>query len=1485
MHTQKLISSNAFINQAQVEMTLEHTDSEGRKFENVSKSTIHIPYDVDISKLICKNIDIVRVSSRNGVLTFPQNTNGKFVFLLNRCDDHIMLLSCDIQKHGGHGLIVQDNTSLYHGVPIYAINKMQFEDLKEHDTRISVTLKRLEETENEHVSESEYMNGTESPDSIPDVSATTTADERIVSATKSFIGTVSSTVSSRFSFSSSAVKQPMKDLLKEWNTAEDGLNSFVKASNILNEKGLQKDSEMVEIYNCLHQHLKLCNHEVHITLLAFIASFYISYEEKCPEKPKPLVREMTEKCFLNLDVSYSTTFQVFQQSEADPVRISLIASINKIIEKMGAGKTKVQAEHKILLSNLLYTLRSVSGGSVDIKILIPLIDPSSFFDLQHHFLSNVLEPNQLYSLALISQPSLEEMLECQGIIRATTAEGSESENIPLQSVVINHLQDLISRKSFGNISDTTCQAVIQFLNVHRIKSAVHSALLKKFAFTYYAEWDFKRLVTFWAMVDVEDSHYSNCKRIVTTALKEYMSNYSSRVPLFPSPIGHLLLSLDLIDSTLDCIAEFMRSNQSLLNKLLLIDAYWAEVDELHTFDSDIIEHNILYFISSALRSPVKSLWKEVFEIASSNPSLFSKRNTVENALFREKIAKSVIAKASDDDVFASINDLALPVTEMPKFMFYLQLELSKYLQCSCGGIELATKWFRHYQKLHSEKTGIMILLRDVLENAIEGWNPLNLMDVMRLKGLLLDTLVQFCENINDDIVSSIRQKLLKLGETWSTSFYEKLITVGDIDEMISMYSDKKWKNFESFTGFPLPTNDDLTEKKVFAEKLLLSIQELYCFDFQEKSSRTTILDVLHWYDCDRSDDTILFQSIEYTDRICQAPCEIDSMLEVVLNQRYTVSDIVAVEKSLSHFLKSYLQEVRVAHYFHANGSVVFKNHIGLGSWTSITIEDFMDRLEKAKTYLSRFIRCEIDNLFSSLINFVDDKSIIWKGEVNIISYCPIFGFNEDDIDRFFAVVSAIEVSRVLDSFVQCCKSLDFGFVVSSDFQKLELLASSSDKATWTLGDVFGYSTKLKCLFTEDHSTSDTNETKEWLAKELEVLSCVANISKYMKFWGFVREMNWFGEEGIKQFYDEYGNVTNFLLFSNSESFEHVVLDALEPSVRFLASLGGHLSEPCLKNFNSSIRSFLSEKDLTRIEENLMFCFQNLTSIRGWFTDGLDEMAVAFKRFDSVWASGEYEIASDLILRFNGDTEEGTLSGASLSEFIQHLGFIQRDNDNVSDQIGHFLDNYHLLVKLAKNRKLITDIGFKEISNMDVIRIRADSGPGPIHRYLDSIQSIFHQSLNWLEGLYCKYPLLLIFSKSDMNVLYRRLLDYCGYEQNALESITSSLSALIPQTKLQRHAHEAINITKKCFDEWDSTNDDWLDALGAFVTDWHENIGGHRVVSITKGVTLHSFDCNELSKAFINFALVQNIFKVSLLLRDYVFSFISNHISGSCSREF
>jgi hypothetical protein len=110
--------------------------------------------------------------------------------------------------------------------------------------------------------------------------------------------------------------------------------------------------------------------------------------------------------------------------------------------------------------------------------------------------------------------------------------------------------------------------------------------------------------------------------------------------------------------------------------------------------------------------------------------------------------------------------------------------------------------------------------------------------------------------------------------------------------------------------------------------------------------------------------------------------------------------------------------------------------------------------------------------------------------------------------------------------------------------------------------------------------SESLNLTERLNSILPVLSFFGTLRLCGNVFNLAKERNWFGEEGLKTFYQEYGNVSN-VFTSSQASFENEVLDRLEPTIRLISAVGGGLDCQSIAVFVGVLKE---HDDITKTEE-------------------------------------------------------------------------------------------------------------------------------------------------------------------------------------------------------------------------------------------------------------------------------------------------------------
>jgi hypothetical protein len=227
---------------------------------------------------------------------------------------------------------------------------------------------------------------------------------------------------------------------------------------------------------------------------------------------------------------------------------------------------------------------------------------------------------------------------------------------------------------------------------------------------------------------------------------------------------------------------------------------------------------------------------------------------------------------------------------------------------------------------------------------------------------------------------------------------------------------------------------------------------------------------------------------------------------------------------------------------------------------------------------------------------------------SLVAGCPTIAVDIAEQHTFNFVSSLVAIMEKLHIFVSCSRQFQFQFVTSDDsFENLDKISNeikSNDTSHIDIDTARAYARTIVDIFSISCEKFDDVELGRAVDGCVSLFAIFENIRNSPDVFIFVREQGWSGEEGRQQFYAEFGNVTNKLLFANSDSFESNVLDSLEPAVRALSILASLQDESSLQTFMSTIKGSIDAGANSRelLKSNLETIQQNIRSVREWFND-------------------------------------------------------------------------------------------------------------------------------------------------------------------------------------------------------------------------------------------------------------------------------------------
>jgi len=515
---------------------------------------------------------------------------------------------------------------------------------------------------------------------------------------------------------------------------------------------------------------------------------------------------------------------------------------------------------------------------------------------------------------------------------------------------------------------------------------------------------------------------------------------------------------------------------------------------------------------------------------------------------------------------------------------------------------------------------------DVLCLTLPSCMPRQFQDVLKISEpalLLLSTQLDqdtSLESLVENFVTTMKRIICQ----WSSDFESNNLSLADFAEVSKAYSysTDQWSMIEKITQLNLPSIDAIKSKITDFDELKASIRTALVFKLPN-GEETNLRAVLRGYlsDTDKSDLPSLHDSLERSECIVKNGLGYDESTSLRL--------LIQDEQALAVFRRKHDFEFQVGAYFLSSQSQLFLATLGFGEGHTFPTTELLQRLKEASLNL-----CD---LFVDNATFKDLKGAARKisqcngdvaAEICSIASCPGFEISGDAIRRVILVCSLAHIGPHLRKFVDCCKQFSFAFVDGDkSFDEICSIADSLNNQSmdvWTSQDCAKQAILLYSLLNGSVETPAVELIN--LMELLPMLKLFEKISDCSEVWALAHDNDWFGDDGLVLFYKEYENVTNVLL--GEKSIETKILDSLAPSIRCVSKFGGALKAENVSDIIDLVHScqFLSDEHNAGLFGDFDVVQTNVSQIRKWFTDGIDDMAAMLNTFTAVLSSGIYYIS-------------------------------------------------------------------------------------------------------------------------------------------------------------------------------------------------------------------------------------------------------------------
>ena len=639
-------------------------------------------------------------------------------------------------------------------------------------------------------------------------------------------------------------------------------------------------------------------------------------------------------------------------------------------------------------------------------------------------------------------------------------------------------------------------------------------------------------------------------------------------------------------------------------------------------------------------------------------------------------------------------------------------------------------------------------------------------------------------------MSYINTSITAILEKLNANFQVEAVLLIDVESALEYFHPEIWNILEIITKVRLISCVELDDCIRGLNEACIEITTSFSVGSKDPPISLSLQDIFKRYKCN-------LDSIDGISALLKECHEVKSSNSAHLLKKHSSSSIKSLSKRISEFRVDYQKQILTLSYFLDMKCALFNESIEFGSWTEIDIEKILSFVTNAQINLTALVKSsEKDPLraITSAMGLVagdwtnsrDLRAInMLREDFSRVTACPTMKVDEGDRQRFHLLSSLVALVGPLQSFVQCFKQFQFKIIADESFAELDRISSelkSNDTSHIDIDTARGYAKSVASML--GVSCGDYDDMK--LGRAVDEYVCLFAIFKDIRncpdVFTFVRDAGWIGEEGRQQFYAEFSNVTNKLLFANSDSFESNVLDSLEPAVRFLSVLASLQDEISVQTFVSAVRNCFNagEEANDELRSNLETIQQNIRSVREWFDDGIDDMTAIFSTFTDISNSGVFQCNEDNILCLSYKSGDGkvSLSGPELEDLLQQLGFVQHEDAQVGNDITGFMDNLQLLRKVVDTIVHVERVGYSK-GDISDFTLRVNEPLSVVASLLARGKTMLEDCNVYRKGLEEKYPLTQLFSVSELRGLYDAISNCWTESDHNLNVVVPTLATLVP----------------------------------------------------------------------------------------------------------
>jgi hypothetical protein len=968
--------------------------------------------------------------------------------------------------------------------------------------------------------------------------------------------------------------------------------------------------------------------------------------------------------------------------------------------------------------------------------------------------------------------------------------------------------------------------------------------------------------------------------------------------LFHLPLMNILL---MQPTGRDAIASYT-------DAALSIGTFEETLEYLHKLfsvtDNDLALHSMYDesqmkdWINQVLKKlPVIDAFRKTFTLVKKNPSLFDLPCTDKTALNLLVSGVASIETAvqilGDPQAILSVFDIDVTNISQDSSLLLLIEGLKKSLIGACKNLQQASKLFACWCLNKAEiLPHLCNIAEEVLINCFWNfWNPTGLDDILAFGQ---DNFLKLFGCLSKEPHTCERKKALEhlsfIISSWYTDFLEDNITKSQLESLLSSMSQLSWHAVKeiSLKGEEFPKLDDINRKLNTFEEAEKTIDDCVWVREAKTQISTSLSSLFRHYNVYSENEDSVLNSIltKYSNESDNVKPDTD-----------TVATLCALQKEkdfIVAFRQEHFESLHIAAYFYQSHKSIFSQVLGYGTWKRLLPEEFFLKIKSSKKYIESIFYS--DAVFETVVEtaqLILNVGGEFHKETLYLSECPGFEINEIDRENFCSVAVLYQISKPLKDFINCCQQFKFGFV-NKDVHFLELSKVSESligKAalTWSITDCSMVARRVSTILLSAEQSDGI--LSEQLTKCLSRLEIFSALSLNSDVWTLALEMKWLGTEGLQHFYREYNNVTNMFL-GDSDSFETNVLDSLGPCIRCLSHFSPddssllHFFETIYMNYDSKF----SMSDFEVVQ-------QNVTNIREWFTNGMDDIAAIFGIFQQISITGEYRLkaacgldSNMLYLQYekkdkynpkHNVTVMERMEQVSLNDYVERLGFIQNEKKAMSKTIECFIEQHHILLKSVDLLLEMSRIGFPVEDLLSYTFKVSETKLADVNEFCKKVNQSWAKCAKWRRSLYSEYPVSLLFWTEELKEMFY-LIQEIRQERNQDVS-TMQLICAASRIFITEHntGQSMVSVTDTTIETlnsisgWDEGR--WLDSVSKFLDLLYRKNESLEIptfsrnnISSSSKIVLHTLSCdaNNEKEAVLN--IMKFIYEVSWPLLEICF---------------